>query len=89
MKDSIIVKVSELRSLIQDVRRSGCDIVSLTINESENCDGEIDPAYISFSACKAYVPDLWIDFDFVDAVPNETELQEKSDASPHMSDNLL
>ena len=43
----------------------------------------------SFSACKAYEPDQWADFDDVDSVPNEAELQEKFDTGIHMSDNLL
>jgi len=89
MKDSIIVKVSELRSAIQDIRRSGCDIVSLTIYEQDDSDEDVLPARISLSACKAYEPDQWADFDDVDSVPNEAELQEKFDTGIHMSDNLL
>lgn len=89
MKDSIIVKVSELRSMLQDIRRSGCELVSLTINEADEFDGDTIPPCISFSACKEYSPDEWIDFDVVEAVPNESELTEKSLTAMHMSSNLL
>ena len=53
MKDSIIVRVSELRSIIQDIRRSGSELVCLSINEG---DDELPP-FLSFSACKEYDPD--------------------------------
>lgn len=89
MKDSITVKVSELRSMIQDIRRSGCDLVSLTIHESDEFDGDIIPPSISFSACRSSSPDVWIDFEEVEAVPNESELDESSITAVHMSSNLL
>lgn len=41
MKDSIIVRVSELRSIIQDIRRSGSELVCLSINEG---DDELPPS---------------------------------------------
>lgn len=85
MKDSIIVRVSELRSIIQDIRRSGSELVCLSINEG---DDELPP-FLSFSACKEYDPDTWIDFDGLDAVPNEDELAEKECSSMHMSSELL
>ena len=89
MKDSIIVKVSELRSIIQDIRRSGCDLVALTINESDEYNGETLPPFISFSACKSFSPDEWVDFEEVEAVPNDDELYEKSFYATHISSNLL
>lgn len=89
MKDTIIVNVSELRSLVQDIRHSGCDVVSLTINEADKFDDDVIPAHISFSACKESSPDKWIHFDDIDAVPNESELKEKSITAIHMSSNLL
>lgn len=89
MKDSIIVNVSKLRSIVQYVRRSGCDVVSLSILESDDFDGETIPASISFSGCKSVSPDEWYDFDDVEAVPNESELEAKSLEAMHMSSNLL
>lgn len=89
MKNSIIVNVSELRSMLQDIRRSGCEFVSLTIDESEKIGDTVLPSSISFSACKAYSPDEWIDFEEVEAVPNEAELYEKSLTAIHMSSNLF
>lgn len=89
MKDSIIVNVSELRSMIQDIRRSGCELVSVSINEAEEFNGDVIPASISFSACKSYSPDEWIDFEDVEAVPNEVELSKKASDAMHMSSNLF
>lgn len=89
MKDTIIIKVSELRSLVQDIRRSGCDVVSLTINEADKFDDEVIPPSISFSACKEVSPDEWIDFEEIEAVSNESELNEKSLTAMHMSSNLF
>lgn len=40
MRDSIIVSASELRSLIQDVRRTGKTYVEVTISDSFEDDGE-------------------------------------------------
>ncbi len=89
MRNSIIVNVTELRSMLQDIRRSGCDCVSLTIDEADCADGDVFPTSISFSACKGYEPDKWIDFEPIDAVPNESELSEKSLTAFHISSNLL
>ena len=47
----------------------------------------------SFDGCAGledvYSFDEWIDFDVVEAVPNESELTEKSLTAMHMSSNLL
>lgn len=43
-RDSIIVSVSELRSLIQDIRRSGSHYVKISISEEDVIDGEPYPA---------------------------------------------
>lgn len=90
MKDSIIVKVSDLRSVIQDIRRKDCDLVSLTINEADESDGEVIPACISFSGCRISSTDEWIEFEQeVEAVPNESALEEKMYTGIFMSDNLI
>lgn len=89
MKDSIIIKVSDLRSLVQDIRRSGCNVVSLTINEADKFDDDVIPPCISFTACNENSPDEWFDFEEIDAVSNESELNEKADTAVHMSSNLL
>ncbi|OLA57753.1 MAG: hypothetical protein BHW48_15220 [Roseburia sp. CAG:10041_57] len=89
MKDSITIKVSELRSMVQDIRRSGCDIVTLTINEEDEFDGETYPPYVSFMACKESFPEQWIDFESIDAIPNEDQLTSDSDSTVHISSNLL
>ena len=89
MRNSIIVKVTELRSMMQDIRRSDCDVVRLTINDVDEFDGDTIPACISLSACRASSPDKWIDFDDIDAVSNESELEDRSLTAMHMSSNLL
>lgn len=85
MRDSVVVKVTELRSMLQDIRRSGSDYVKVSICDSD----EEFPASLSFSACRASDTDTWIDFEDVDAVQNEAELLEKCDSAIHMSDNLF
>ena len=51
MRDSIIVSVSQLRSIVQDVRRTGKEYVKVTISESFEDDGEIYPAELSLCTC--------------------------------------
>lgn len=89
MRNSIIVKVTELRSMMQDIRRSDCDAVRLTINDADEFDGDELPPSISLSACRMSSPEKWIDFDEIEAVPNESELKEQSFTAIHMSSNLL
>lgn len=89
MTNSIIVSVSELKSIVQDLRRSGSDYVELSISEAEMIDGEQYPSELSFSACKSSDTDTWIDFEPLKAVENNQELQNKSLEAMHMSSNLL
>lgn len=89
MAGSIIVKVSELRTRIQDIRRDGVDYVEISISDAEEFDGDILPASISFSGCKMQDDSTWIDYEDVDAVPNNEELLNKSAFGVHMSSNLL
>lgn len=86
---SIIIKVSDLRSRIQDMRRSGMDYVELTILEESEYDGEILPASLELSGCKNYDTDMWVDFEGLYEVENNKELHQKSASGVHMSDNLL
>lgn len=88
-RDSIIVSVSELRSLIQDIRRSGSDYVKISISEEDVIDGEPYPAELNFSACKSSAPDIWFDFESLEEVSNHDELDKKSLYGAHMSSNLL
>lgn len=85
MSESVIVKVSELRSLIQDIRRSGSDYVEVSISEA---DDDL-PASLDLSGCSASSPDMWIDFEPLDSVDNAQELLTKSLYGTHMSSNLL
>ena len=90
MENSIIVSVSELRSRIQDVRRSGMDFVELTILPADkDDDDEIIPASLELSASKYSETSEWVDFEEIFALDNEEELKEQSLTSVHMSDNLL
>lgn len=52
MRDSIIVNVSKLRSLVQDARRTGKQYVRLSILEplDDDDDGEPVPAELSLCA---------------------------------------
>ncbi len=85
MSNSIFVNVSELRSLVQDIRRSGMDIVEVSISEAD----DDFPASLNFSACKSCETDTWADFEPLDAVDNSSQLEEASLYGTHMSSNLL
>lgn len=86
MRNSIIVNVSELRSLIQDVRRTGKQYVELTISDSFEEDGESYPAELSLCA---YESEECIEFDPIYAPGNEAELSAAMTAAVHMSSNLF
>lgn len=86
---SIIIKLSDLRSRIQDMRRSGMDYVKLTILDESEYDNEMLPASLELSGCKSYDTDTWIDFEALDEVENNKELHHKSAFGLHMSDNML
>jgi hypothetical protein len=90
MKDSIIVSVSELRSLVQDVRRSGKEYVELSISEpSIDEDGTTDPTMLFASAFNPNDTDMCIDFEPIYAPEDESELSRSILFSSHMSSNLL
>lgn len=89
MRNSIIVNVSQLRSLIQDVRRSGSDFVKLEIVDEEQINGETYPPSLELCSCRRSETDLWIDYDPLDAFENEAELMDAELKGAHMSDNLL
>lgn len=86
MRNSIIVNVSELRSLVQDVRRTGKNYVKVTIDDSWEEDGETYPASLSFCTCD---PETCIEFDPIEAPTNESELDASMTLAVHMSSNLL
>ena len=89
MSDSIILKVSELRSCIQTLRRDGIEYVELSILEPEEFDGDTIPATLEISGCKFNNPDLWLDYEGLEAVENREELEEKSFLCPHASGSLF
>lgn len=89
MSDSIILKVSELRSCIQTLRRDGIEYVELSILEPDEYDGDIIPATLEISGCKFNNPDFWLDYEGLEAVENSKELEEKSFLCPHASGNLF
>lgn len=83
--DSIVVSVSELRSRLQDIRRSGMEYVAISLSEA---DDEF-PACINFSACKACDTSEWADFEEVEALPQNEKLMNDCVLGMHMSSNLL
>lgn len=88
MRDSIIVSISELRSLVQDARRTGKKYVQLSILEPfyDPDDGESVPAELSLCA---FDSSECIEFDSIYAPENESELDEQITTAVHMSSNLL
>lgn len=91
MRNSIIVSISDLRSLVQDVRRTGKKYVELSVfDPSEDGDsGEPEPAELSLSAFSPDEPDICIDFEPVFAPDNESELSDSILTATHISSNLL
>lgn len=86
MRNSIIVSVAELRSLIQDVRRTGKTYVEVTISDSFEDDGETYPAELSLCTCDS---EECIEFEPIYPPDNEAELSAAMDGAAHMSSDLL
>lgn len=86
---SIIVEVSKLRSVIQDIRRSGSDFVELTISPAFEEDGETYPKSLEFTAYKQSELDLLVEFEPLEVIENEKELKKETMFSARMSSNLL
>ena len=87
MRNSIIVIISELRSLIQDARRTGKEYVKLSILDPlDDDDGEPVPAELSICA---FDSSECIEFETIYAPENESELSDSLIDAVHMSSNLL
>lgn len=87
MRNSIIVDVSELRSLVQDVRRTGMKYVQLSILDPlDDDDDDIVPAELSLCA---FDSSECIEFENIYAPENESELSDSISHAVHMSSNLL
>jgi len=87
MRDTIIVSISELRSLIQDARRTGKEYVKLSILDPlDDDDGESVPAELSICA---FDSSECIEFETIYAPENESELSDSLTDAVHMSSNLL
>lgn len=88
MRDSIIVSISELRSLVQDARRTGKEYVKLSILDPlDDSDGD-EPVPAELSLC-AFDSSECIEFDNIYAPENESELSDSMLNAVHMSYNLL
>ncbi len=74
MRNSIIISVSELHSLVKDMKRQGMDYVRLTINDAEGDGEDRQPAYVDFSCSSRSGFDSSVDFETIDAVDNEADL---------------
>ena len=87
MRNTIIVSISELRSLIQDARRTGKEYVKLSILDPlDDDDGEPVPAELSICA---FDSSGCIEFETIYAPENESELSDSLIDTVHMSSNLL
>ncbi len=82
---SIIVSVSELSSIVKDVRRSGSDFVRLSVEVDE----DENTTYLDLAACKNSDVNTWIDFDPIDAVEQSDDLENQFLQGLHMSSNML
>lgn len=88
MRDSIIVSISELRSLVQDARRTGKQYVKLSILEPLDDSDCCKPVPAELSLC-AFDSSECIEFESIYAPENESELNEQIATTVHMSSNLL
>lgn len=88
MRDSIIVSISELRSLVQDARRTGKKYVQLSILEPLDDEDGDKPIPAELSLC-AFDSTECIELDNIYAPDNESELSESIATAIHMSSNLL
>lgn len=84
----IIVSISELKQLVQDMQRTGCDIVNLSISDP---DVALDlPAELVAECGHSNAPDdLWFELEPLYAVEHSDELQERRLLAPHGSFDLL
>ena len=89
MADSIIVKVSDIRACIQEARRDGMDYVKISISDPDEFDGEILPACIDIAGCKLRNTGMWVDYDPVEAIPDNEKLLNDSTFGVHMSPGLI
>ena len=87
MRNTIIVSISELRSLVQDARRTGKEYVKLSILDPLDDDG-CEPVPAELSIC-AFDSSECIEFDNIYAPENESELSDSMINAIHMSSNLL
>jgi hypothetical protein len=85
MADTIIVRVSELRARIQDARRDGADYVQLTISDPDEFDGDIIPTSLSIRSCRVNNLAVWNEYDDIDAVIEENQLPQESNAVIHLA----
>ena len=75
--DSIVVSVADLHARIKEIRRDGLEYVRISLFEAEpdpNPDYALPPR-IDFDACKKSDTGIWVNFDSVDALPNNEELE--------------
>lgn len=70
--NSITVKVNNLWSVLNLMKKEGMSQVNLTLCEADG--GE--PAFISFNAVSQNDPDFFVDYDSVEAVPEDELLIE-------------
>ena len=87
MRNTIIVSISELRSLVQDARRTGKEYVKLSILDPLDDDGG-EPVPAELSIC-AFDSSECIEFETIYAPENESELSDSLIDTVHMSSNLL
>ena len=90
MANSVFLKVSDLRSCIQELRRDGIEYIQLSISDSDtDFDGDFSPACLEISGCKFNEPNFWFNYEELYSVENSKELEDLFLSSPHASNNLL
>ena len=70
--NSITVKVNDLWSVLNLMKKEGMSQVNLTLCEAD----EEEPAFINFEAVSQNAPECFVDYDSVDAVPEDELLIE-------------
>lgn len=68
--DTITVRVSELAQIVSNMQEDGMEFAQLVLIEPE----QGDPGFVSFSAIKVSEPDMIVDYETIDDLPEQAEL---------------
>ena len=68
--DTITIRVSVLAQIVANMQEDGMEFVQLMLIEPS----QGDPGFVSFSAIKASEPDMIVDYETIDDLPEQSDL---------------